>query len=231
MRQAIITAARFIAQRWRCVTKEDNVNPSSFYSQRGMALVVSLVMLAAITLIGVFVMSGSHLEWLMSSNSRFQADAELRAVAALRDGEASVAAIPLNAYPTISNDAFYSHDPAMLDQIPAGADPHAIAAWNNGAFNTQNATTVTAPGTTNEFLVEYMGCSYTGVGNCANPCNSPTPADKCVYTYRIWAYATDAKGTSRIAQSTYSKVVAQVPSTQFFHVGFAEVDHDQAPFP
>lgn len=203
------------------------MKPAAISPQHGAALIVSMVLLVAITLVGVFAMSGSHLEWLMASNSRFQTDAGMRAEAALSDGEQSVPSNP-NTFAWTDNDAYYSSDPAMLDQITG--DPHNINDWNNSTFNSVSATTLTAPGTTNRFLVEYMGCSYTGVGNCTNPCNTPTAADKCIYIYRIWAHATDSKGANRIAQSTYEVTVSST-STQKSRIAFAEIDHDQAPNP
>ena len=210
------------------------MNPSSFRTQRGVALVVSMVMLVAITLIGVFVMSGSHLEWLMSNNSRFQADAEMRAEAALRDGEN-------DAYNNISDpstynwgdggDAYYSSDPASPD-IPA--DPRNIANWDTHAFNTRPATTISSVDYPAEYLVEYMGCDNPSGGGCG-ACHDYSAS--CIYTYRIWAHAADSKGASCIVQSTFTNTIQQPPppgrnaspgppTPNPSRVGFAEINHD-----
>jgi Tfp pilus assembly protein PilX len=204
------------------------MNLLSIGTQRGVALVVSMVMLVAITLIGVFVMSGSHLEWLMASNSHFQADAELRAEAALRDGE-NAAPVDPNSFIWTTNDAFYS---AALDPLPSTADPRKIASWDTHEFNTQTATTISSA----EYLVEYMGCTYQSGSSCSNPCPLNTA---CYYIYQIWAHATDSKGTSRIVQSTYTIRSYQASSGRNLPpqpvintpipVGFAEIDHYDPP--
>ena len=167
------------------------MNPSSLDSQRGAALVVSLVLLVAITLIGVFVMSSSHLEWLMSSNDRFQSDSELRAEYALVVGENKAKNIDATTYPWSNNDAYYNNlNPP--DALPA--DPRDITKWDPAAFNTLNTTTISPA----EYLIEYMGCSKPGTGSgCGAPCLVPDTV--CIYTYRIWAHAgRTSQGSSRV---------------------------------
>jgi Tfp pilus assembly protein PilX len=184
-------------------------------------LVVSLVMLVAITLIGVFAMSSSRLEWLMSSNSRFQTDSELRAEVALQEGEDAAAAIAdPGSFDWTSNDAYYSN---LTIPDSLSDDPRDIANWDAGAFHTLNAVTVGAA----EYLVEYMGCSDTSGGGCGSPC----PAGiTCLHTYRIWAHAADGKGAGRIVQSTYAHAITQSlplpPAITNKRVGFAEIGHD-----
>ena len=203
------------------------MNPSSLDSQRGAALVVSLVLLVAITLIGVFVMSSSHLEWLMSSNSRFQTDAEMRAEAALVDGEEDVKTIIADAttFAWATPDAYYAS--------PLPADPRNIANWvSPGTFITVNAATIPPA----KYLIEYMGCTVKfGGGGCQSP------GTISINTYRIWAYAADSKGASRIVQSTFADTVSVplppppgVPPgsiTHSYSSAFAQIDHDQPPSP
>lgn len=170
------------------------MNTSSFCAQRGVALVVGLVMLAAITLIGVFVMSNSRLEWLMTSNSRFQAEAGIRAEAALRDGENAIETASFT--PGIT-PGFYN-----TATLTGTKDPRKVGNWGN--FTTIDAETLVPA----RYIVEYLKQS----------CLSDTPpystivlcTHGAVYiwisTYRVWALATDSKGAARIVQSTYRKI-------------------------
>ena len=194
---------------------------SAYHScQRGAALIVSMVLLVAITLIGVFVMSGSHLEWLMASNSRFQTDAEMRAEAALADGEKDIKTNipnPLTfGWPT--PDAYY----ATAD-IPS--DPRDISNWVAGSFTTNNASTVPPA----VYFIEYLGCTVTaGTTGCQ------TVGTTSIQTYRIWAYASDSKGAARIAQLTLADTVSVSPGPTITHTytsNFALIDHDQPPNP
>jgi len=166
------------------------MHPSSFHAQRerGVALVVSMVMLVAITIIGVFVMNSSHLEWLMSNNSRFQTDAEMRAEAALRDGEKTIENPPS---PWDSTNGLYNSA-----TLTGTMDPRKVSSWAN--LNTLNATTL-APA---QYVVESLGASCLGSSSSSNPlgpisCGSqPGWTYLKIDTYRVWALATDGKGLS-----------------------------------
>jgi len=176
------------------------MHPSSFHAQRerGVALVVSMVMLVAITIIGVFVMNSSHLEWLMSNNSRFQTDAEMRAEAALRDGEKTIENPPS---PWDSTNGLYNSA-----TLTGTMDPRKVSSWAN--LNTLNATTL-APA---QYVVESLGASCLGSSSSSNPlgpisCGSqPGWTYLKIDTYRVWALATDGKGAARITQSIYWKI-------------------------
>jgi len=61
--------------------------------QQGVALIISMILLLVITLIGVAVMGGSRLEWLMANNSHFQSDAAMRADATLRVAESKITGV------------------------------------------------------------------------------------------------------------------------------------------
>ena len=165
-------------------------------SQRGVALIVSMVMLVAITLIGVFAMSNSHLEWLMTSNSRFQLDADLRAYAAVRDGIGPGSG-------SIEND----HDHVNPSAGPPPADPQVPASWDPpNSLGAQPARSITTPGT-NQYYWEALSCAVgaglTGPACTSNSCNSG--GNVCTYTYLLWGRASDGKGTNRIVQATVIK--------------------------
>ncbi len=208
---------------------------SSSRTQNGAALIVSLVLLVATTLVGVFVMSSSHLEWLMSNNSRFQTDAAMRAEAVIQQGESDIqntilSNIPLPAYPSSFNSANqYYYNPT--NPLPAAVDLTKINAWN-GSFSTASASTAIGapPGTTNEYLIEYLGCTLASPDS-GNGCGGY--GNISLYTFRVWAHITDSKGAARIAQSTYSltwkqysKTAAPVPTPNHFppgRIAFAEI--------
>ena len=189
--------------------------------QRGAALIVSLMMLVAITLIGVAVMSNSRLEWLMATNNALQTSTYPQAEAALIAAENQIRTNicaggptpPTNCNPAnfnwAANDAFYSQpaappapDPGVAvvaDPFPAGAnsDPRNINNW--GAFNSNGV------GATSRYVVLYLGCDFV-----PNPANPPGPATTCgganttsAFTFQIWVSTQDAKGVAHLVQATY----------------------------
>lgn len=173
--------------------------------QRGVVLIVSLVMLAVITLIGAMVMNRSRLEWLMTINTRFQNDSTMRAEASLRVAEQAIGTT-FNSYGDFSgfnwaaNDPFYNDDPGVpapnADALPA--DPSIAAAWD-GDFNKASASAaIDAPAeTANDYVIDYLGCTPLASGGACAPGNA------FLLTFRAWARATDAKGAARIAQETF----------------------------
>jgi Tfp pilus assembly protein PilX len=171
-------------------------------TQRGVALIVSLVMLVAITLIGVYVMGNSRLEWLMTSNSRFQSDADFRAYAAVRDGIAWVQSDQTHVSP------------------PTPADLRLPSSWN--LSSPDPATSITSPGT-NQYHAEMLSCAQ-GDTPGGTPCD-PSDCSKgntCTYTYQVWARASDSKGTERIVRAT---VIKQEAGVKFLglHATYAEI--------
>ena len=184
-----------------------------FDSQRGVALVVSMVMLVVITLIGVMVMNGSRLEWLMTNNSRFQSDAETRAEATLTVAENDITTNFITANPNgaVSSFAWPNPDQFYSSSSPLVPDPRNLTNWT-GAFSSGDASAaIGAPaGTANNYVIEYLGCAPQPV----------LPPSGCYYggtfllTFRAWARSTDAKGTARIAQEIYS--ISCKPSGNLF---------------
>ncbi len=193
--------------------------------QRGVALVVSMMMLVAITLIGVAVMNSSRLEWLMAANSALQTSAYTQAEAALIAGEQAIIQNTCNAVagpPTTPqgqralpdgnncrpgnftwapNDQFYNTDPtnpASNSALPAGANPQTANTWANG-FG------AAAPGG-GRYAVVYRGCTLVGPGG---PCNNAGAAADVMstFTYEVWGYGSDGQGAARIVQSTYVMLV------------------------
>jgi hypothetical protein len=174
-------------------------------AQRGAALVVSMVMLLVITVIGIAVMGGSRLEWLMANNSHFQTDAYRNAEIALVQGLATI-----------------GNPPTLLPYISAPSTPSPpqdladITKWNDGTV-VSVPVTPTPPTGSGAYVKEYLGCSeyinpapsppyylqfvpITAPGNCTGSTNI------IAYTYRVWALGTDGKGAARILQATRSLI-------------------------
>ena len=204
------------------------MHTSLFGTQRGIALVVSLVMLVAITLIGVFVMNSSRLEWMMSSNSRFQSDAGIRTEAALRDGENTIVSTPFISWDI--TPGFYNSSTLINTK-----DPRKVSNWSN--FTSIIATTMTPA----RYIVEYLKQSclknlfpFDTTILCTSP---PGSIYIRINTYRVWALASDNKGTARIAQSTYRKIDNPNPAliiggntiptgTTFQRINYAAIKND-----
>ena len=129
----------------------------------------------------------------MSSNSRFQSDAEMRAEAALRDGENAIIITPI-----INQDVAHGfYNSATLINTK---DPRKSGNWIN--LNGKIATLTPA-----KYIVEKLNqsCLSNTTPSSITPC-IPGPVYLTMSTYRIWSLATDSKGAARIAQSTYRKI-------------------------
>lgn len=214
---------------WRCRPRQ----------QCGVALIVSLVMLVVITIIGIAVMSGSRLELLMANNTRYHTDAAIRAEAALRDGEIAATAIDPSITFAVGSTLPVPAVPAGFAQTPLPADPRNPSNWN-GALPAVNATTptaFTALTTTNQYVVEYMGCRRPDTSTPPDfDCGDRTACsalEPCIDTYRVWGYATDNSGSTRIAHSVF---VRRQPGPtgipfSFRRIAYAEITNDQPPNP
>lgn len=189
--------------------------------QKGAALVVSMVMLLVITVIGVAVMSGSHLEWLMANNTHLQTDAYRNAEIALAKG-LSPGSIPNPPTPDPATTPFTMAVSPLTPQTLAD-----ISKWSDGTITT--TVSVPTPTGSGAYVMQYLGCSeyiysppstylqWTSTGG--GPCNSST--NIIAYTFRVWALGTDGKGATRLLQTTrtlidnqpaYSSLPSVLPS-------------------
>jgi len=185
--------------------------------QRGAALIVSLAMLVAITIIGISVMSNSHLEWLMASNSRFQSDAFMQAEATLMHAEA---AIPSDPAAISWGDPFYRDDLPSANPNALPADPNQAPNW--GSYMASASAGIGAPaGTENKYVIDYLGCNIQVLGNSLSGCGGI--GNISIFTYRVWSRSTNDKGSARILQSSYTITLSAglVPTRR--RIGFAQV--------
>ena len=165
------------------------------YTQKGAALVVSMVMLLVITVIGIAVMGGSHLEWLMANNSHLQTDAYRNAEIALAQGLGTIANPP-TAFPTLPT--------------PSYQDLTDVTKWSDGTILSTTVPTATGSAA---YFVEPVKCSQytppTPLSFVNNNCATATTTRVFAYIFRVWALGTDGKGAARILQSTRT-VIANI---------------------
>jgi len=179
-------------------------------------------------MLGVLVMSNSRLEWLMAINSRFQGDAAMRAEATLRFAEDLVAVrIPdPAAYDWSVADPFYNDAPPLPDTDALKGNPAKSTNWDNHAFATGSASAdIDAPdGTSNDYVIDYLG-GYSetspiisgGAGSCMGSDNVS------IDLYRIWARATDSKGSTRIARSVFAMATNATGLKRYCRLAYAEI--------
>jgi len=155
--------------------------------QQGVALIISMILLLVITLIGVAVMGGSRLEWLMANNSHFQSDAAMRADATLRVAESKIIYALYNG--PWAGEFYDDSSPAPTHPLPY--DPSVPANWSLLTKASAN-TDINAPaGTDNDYLIDHLGCTAA----------TPICANTDGRLYRVWSRSTDSKGTTRISVS------------------------------
>ena len=172
-------------------------------AQKGAALVVSMVMLLVITVIGVAVMGGSRLEWLMANNSHLQTDAYRNAEIALNAGLSSMTNPPVS----------LPSPPSPVITLPL-QDLIDVNRWSDGTIASIPVATPTGSAA---YFVEYLGCGeYQPIAahlsfinnNCTD---LPATAFVFAYVYRVWALGTDGKGAARILQTTHTLINNQAP--------------------
>ncbi|MEJ2567222.1 MAG: PilX N-terminal domain-containing pilus assembly protein [Gammaproteobacteria bacterium] len=167
-------------------------------TQTGAALVVSMVMLLVITVIGVAVMSGSHLEWLMANNTHLQTDAYRNAEIALAQGLSNIVNPPTS-LPTVS-----TLTPQELVDVTK---------WSDGTITSTPVLTTTG---TSAYVTQYLGCGEYGTPSPLtfknNDCTDlPSTSYVYEYVYRVWALGTDGKGATRLLQATRTLINNQLP--------------------
>lgn len=185
-------------------------------TERGAALVVSMMMLIAITLVGMAAMGNSRLEWLMASNTNFQTSTLARAERTLANTAENqlVNLVCTNIFPLrncnarnfpnwATVDAFFNN--VNGDALPINTNLGDVSAWNglpsNNALDSSGAVI-------GRYVIVYRGCVYTppNVGTGPNCGQLPIDMTPFTDTYEIWALSTDEKGTARIVRSTFVTV-------------------------
>jgi type IV pilus assembly protein PilX len=167
-------------------------HPSSRH-QRGISLIVSLVLLVLVTLIAVGSMRGVLLQTRMSGTTHDRSLAFQAAEAALREAERRAATATSADFPGAGCASGYCATPAVAD-TPRWMDS-AFAGWEPAAA----AAPADAP--TPEAIVEDMGDAPNWIG-CEN--EIPRQPNCSTRRYRISAHSTAEGRASVLVQSQFA---------------------------
>lgn len=162
--------------------------------QRGVALVVVLILLLVMTLLGLASMRGTLLEERMSGNMFDRGLAFQAAEAALREGEALLVPVP-PVFPAIGCSNGLCAPPVPALGVPERAVNPAFAGWRTAVANV--GTLAVQP----QFIIEALGPGDTWLG-CSN--STPKPLQCEVARYRITARSVAAGRAQIILQSTFT---------------------------
>ncbi len=162
-------------------------------SQRGLSLIVSLVLLVIVTLLAVSSLRGVVLQARMSGTTTDRSLAFEAAEAALRDAERTAAGIGSGSFPVAGCASGYCATPAATD------DPR----WMNEAFTGWRTSAAAAPSgaATPEVFVEDMGDAPNWAG-CEN--EIPRQPNCSTRRYRISGRSTAEGRATVLVQSQYA---------------------------
>lgn len=154
--------------------------------QRGVALVVVLILLLVMTLLGLSSMRGTLLEERMSGIMYDRGLAFQAAEAALREAESLIVTAP-PAFPTVGCHAGFCAQPVPVLGTPERALDPAFTGWRDAIANV--GTRVSQP----QFIIEALGPGETSVG-CSNAGEGERSALCFIPRYRITARSVDVAG-------------------------------------
>jgi Tfp pilus assembly protein PilX len=160
-------------------------------AQRGVSLIVALVMLIVLTLIGVGSMNTAIIELKMAGSSQQQSIALNRAEELLRVGENRVVAIVTNPAAfdfSASDDGYYTKD----NNIDV----------NNIDWAGQSLDSVQGANTNDVYVVEYLG-PMPIPGESVKVATDGRIIGGAVHTFRITSRSATGKGALRLVQSMY----------------------------
>ena len=160
-------------------------------SQRGVSLVIAMVMLLVLTLIGVSSMNTAIVELKMAGSMQQQGVALNRADEALRMGEEDVLAIVTN--------------PAAF-KFATGGDGYYVNADNINVYNidwpAQGLNTIPGANADDAYVVEYLGVK--GIpGETQKISTDGRIIGGAVHTFRITSRSEAGKSALRLVQSLY----------------------------
>ena len=172
-----------------------NASNTNFYSgpvkQRGVSLIVALVMLVVLTLIGVSSMNTAIVELKMASSAQQQSIALNRADEMLRVGEDDVLAIVT--------------DPLAFNFSTAG-DGYYLKDDNINVYNIdwagQSLASIEGASPTDVYVIEYMGAEPIP-GESLKVGTDGRIIGGAVHTHRITSRSATGKNALRLVQSIY----------------------------
>ncbi len=158
------------------------------FSQRGAALIMSLVILMVLTILGIASMNTSNLQLLMTGNAQYQTVALSQAELTIRVAEELLDDI-IAGTETIPANGYYNVTPGNSDAI------------NLGSFTWDATTSVEAAGNSN-YIIEYTGNKTLPPESLAWRQLQGIAGDS-VYVFRITARSPAGRGAMRYVQSIY----------------------------
>ena len=180
-------------------------------AQRGIALVVALILLLLITLVGLAAMRGTLMQQKMSSNLYDRQVALQNAEAALRAATAQISTTPTLVWHNCQNSSVTClPNPFNDSTLPNGAI-HQISPGSGAGQYTAGTTAGYQP----QFVVENMGnwvdqSVNTGFGNTANSRNYGVQGSSATSVYyRITARSGDPSKVKDRAVVTLQAVIKQ----------------------
>lgn len=153
---------------------------SNMQQQKGVVLIVSLIMLLIITLVGVSSMQSSTMQERMAANSKHKFTSQLAAEAALKAAEQYLATESLNNEELLANVFYPVAGHYTLARVNAVLNPKSLlfdvdnpAQWD--ADNSIEVTGVTSVARMPRYVIEYVGMDITGQNNDAQDINNEFP--------------------------------------------------------
>lgn len=159
----------------------------AFNQQRGLALIMSLVILLVLTLLGVTSMNTSNLQTLMTSNSQYQTSALNSAEEVIRSAEAAVNTHIASGSLTPPTGYYY---------IGANAENEI----DLSSFNWDGANIATVGSA--KYIVEYTGDTTINAASLAWRQSHFISGDT-VSVFRITARAPASRGAMRYVQTVF----------------------------
>lgn len=169
-------------------------------SQRGISLVTTLVMLLAVTSLGISAMLISKSEFMMTGNLQFQS-------ASLNEAEASVTVAEqwLAAGTNYTSAGFTTYASGTAYMYPAGY--MTTNSINPLTMTWSDSNSVQVAGQSGQrYLIELLAKDKTLIPSSLNVGGRAASGCNKVNVYRIIANGTSARGSSRFVQSIYSRL-------------------------
>lgn len=158
--------------------------------QKGIVLVMSLVILVVLTLLGVSSMTTSNLQVIMTGNAQYQTVALATAELAVREAELLVDKIIAGTEATPSKTDGYHNI--------AGSDAEVdLSSFTWPANETADATLANS-----QYIIEYAGQKSVPLTTFKYINGTPIAGDN-VYVFRITARTKASRGAVRLVQSVY----------------------------
>ena len=164
----------------------------SISRQRGLALVMSLVILLVLTLLGVTAMNTSNLQILMTGNSQYQTTALNKAESVLRTAEDVISDFIGTPGATYPASGYYN--------IPGGATP-----INLTTFDWADANVIIAG--SSKYIIEFTGTEELDSASKAWRQDQGIIGDD-VSVFRITARTPSTRGAMRYVQSIFVTIAA-----------------------